>query len=31
MRNQIMLQSEDFIKAATALVTKGDPPVFSKL
>ncbi|XP_011497597.1 PREDICTED: delta(3,5)-Delta(2,4)-dienoyl-CoA isomerase, mitochondrial isoform X2 [Ceratosolen solmsi marchali] len=31
MRNQIMLQSEDFINAATALATKGDKPVFSKL
>ncbi|XP_014236389.1 delta(3,5)-Delta(2,4)-dienoyl-CoA isomerase, mitochondrial [Trichogramma pretiosum] len=31
MRNQVMLQSEDFVNAATALATKGDPPIFSKL
>ncbi|XP_033213336.1 delta(3,5)-Delta(2,4)-dienoyl-CoA isomerase, mitochondrial [Belonocnema kinseyi] len=31
MRNQVMLQSEDFVNATVALATKGDPPVFSKL
>ncbi|XP_031787634.2 delta(3,5)-Delta(2,4)-dienoyl-CoA isomerase, mitochondrial isoform X1 [Nasonia vitripennis] len=31
MRNQMMLQSEDFINAVTGAVTKSDPPVFSKL
>ncbi|XP_076677013.1 delta(3,5)-Delta(2,4)-dienoyl-CoA isomerase, mitochondrial isoform X1 [Andrena cerasifolii] len=31
MHNQTMLQSEDFINAAMSLVTKSDPPVFSKL
>ncbi|XP_014218083.1 delta(3,5)-Delta(2,4)-dienoyl-CoA isomerase, mitochondrial-like, partial [Copidosoma floridanum] len=31
MRNQVMLQSQDFVDAAVALATKGDPPVFSKL
>ncbi|XP_076749757.1 delta(3,5)-Delta(2,4)-dienoyl-CoA isomerase, mitochondrial [Xylocopa sonorina] len=31
MHNQIMLQSEDFVNAAGAQITKGDPPIFSKL
>ncbi|XP_058806117.1 delta(3,5)-Delta(2,4)-dienoyl-CoA isomerase, mitochondrial isoform X1 [Phymastichus coffea] len=31
MRNQAMLQSEDFISAASALATKSELPVFSKL
>jgi len=31
MRNQVMLQSEDFVNAASALAMKGEPPVFSKL
>ncbi|XP_017876761.2 delta(3,5)-Delta(2,4)-dienoyl-CoA isomerase, mitochondrial [Ceratina calcarata] len=29
--NQAMLQSEDFINAAIAQATKGDPPLFAKL
>ncbi|KAK2586102.1 hypothetical protein KPH14_008382 [Odynerus spinipes] len=31
IRNQTMLQSEDFINAASAQATRGEPPVFSKL
>ncbi|KAL2743494.1 hypothetical protein V1477_008983 [Vespula maculifrons] len=31
MHNKTMLQSEDFINAATSQATRGDPPVFSKL
>ncbi|EFN75269.1 Delta(3,5)-Delta(2,4)-dienoyl-CoA isomerase, mitochondrial [Harpegnathos saltator] len=31
MHNQAMLQSEDLVNAAMAQITKGEPPVFSKL
>ncbi|KAL6434830.1 hypothetical protein ACFW04_005189 [Cataglyphis niger] len=31
MHNKAMLQSEDFLDAAMAQATKGDPPIFSKL
>lgn len=31
MHNQTMLQSEDFINAASAQATRGEPPVFAKL